>query len=138
MRDLAKQEPRLERSSRGNALLSAGEFAIFIGRGHTAQIFKNKGAPIDWIGLAPVIALIQPVALLANPVHPATARLFVNFVLSEEGQKIIAATGRVPTRKGVTLKYPRLTETKIEPSEAKLGEETDYWVNVFRGTFGVK
>ena len=44
MRDLAKQEPRLESSSRGNALLAAGEFAIFIGRGHTAQIFKKSSA----------------------------------------------------------------------------------------------
>jgi len=119
-------------------LIAAGEIPLGLAYGYRIEQMRERGAPIDWIGLAPVIALIQPVALLANPVHPATARLFVNFVLSEEGQKIIAATGRVPTRKGVTLKYPRLTETKLEPSEAKLGEETDYWVNVFRGTFGVR
>lgn len=119
-------------------LIGAGEVPLGLAYGYRVEQMREKGAPIDWIGLEPVIALIQPVALLANPVHPATARLFVNFALSEEGQKIIAATGRVPTRKGITLKYRRLTETKVEPSEPKLAEETDSWIKAFRATFGMK
>lgn len=33
---LSKQDLRLESSGRGNALLAAGEFAVYIGRGHVA------------------------------------------------------------------------------------------------------
>ncbi|MBI4528460.1 MAG: extracellular solute-binding protein [Deltaproteobacteria bacterium] len=119
-------------------LIAAGEIPLGLAYGYRVEQMRERGAPLDWMGLPPVIALIQPVAVMANPVHPAAARLFTNFVFSEEGQKIIAATGRVPTRKGVKAKYPRLAEGRIDPSEAKLGEETDYWVNAFRSTFGVK
>ena len=49
MQGLAKLEPRTEQSSRGNALLAAGEFAAYIGRGHVAEMFKKKGAPVDSI-----------------------------------------------------------------------------------------
>jgi iron(III) transport system substrate-binding protein len=42
---LSKQEFRIEASGRGNALLAAGEFAAYVGRGHVAEMFKKKGAP---------------------------------------------------------------------------------------------
>lgn len=139
MKKLAAQEIQFQSGHTLIAqLIAAGEMPLGLAYGYRVEQMREKGAPIDWVGLDPVIGLIQPVALMSSPVHPAAARLFVNFVLSSDGQKIIASTGRLPTRKGVPFKYSRLAMTRIEPSDAGLAEETDRWVNVFRSTFGVK
>ena len=43
-----------------------------------------------------------------NAPHPHAAALFVDFVLSAEGAKILAGTGRVPRRKGARSIYDEL------------------------------
>jgi len=115
MHDLAKQEPRLERSSRGTALLAAGEFAIFIGRGHTAQIFKNKGAPIDWIkDPDPLVVQMATLQLAKNAPHPNSAKLLIDFWLSEEVAQIMAKDDRIPARSGVKGLDPAYSEISVD------------------------
>jgi iron(III) transport system substrate-binding protein len=64
---------------------------------------KRKGAPVEWVKtLDPIVVSLHPVAIAAGAPHPAAARLFVDFLLSEEGQTIIRASGRVSPRFGST------------------------------------
>lgn len=141
MRDLAKQEPRLENSSRGNALLSAGEFAIFIGRGHTAQIFKNKGAPIDWIkDPDPLVVQMATLQLAKNAPHPNSARLLIDFWLSEEVAQIMAKDDRIPARsgvKGLDRAYSEIPVDKILPMPMEeLMQNYKRHLQEFRSFFG--
>jgi ABC-type Fe3+ transport system substrate-binding protein len=41
---------------------------------------------------------VTPVALVWLAYHPHAAMLFMDFVLSEEGQKTVVVSGRIPTR----------------------------------------
>src|SRR5258706_5571956 len=74
-----------------NGLLAAGEFPLVLNTYlHNVEDAKRKSAPVDWIAQDPVFTKFQPIAVGAKAPHPNAAKLFVDFMLSEEGQKIIA------------------------------------------------
>ncbi|MGQ9732630.1 MAG: extracellular solute-binding protein [Candidatus Zipacnadales bacterium] len=88
---MAKQRPRIHRSVdevlndllNGNVLL-AGEMA-----GYAVLQAQKEGLPIEAIWPKEGVPLIPgPVAILARAPHPNAAKLFVDFALSQEGQKL--------------------------------------------------
>ena len=66
------------------------------------------GAPIDWVALDPVIPELHPAGMSANAPHPNAAKLFIDYVLSREGQGVIAGFHRIPSRMDVDPIMPRL------------------------------
>ena len=60
------------------------------------ESLKKKGAPIDFVPVQPVVARPQGIGVARSAPHPAAALLFVDFVLSPEGQKLYESLGRVP------------------------------------------
>lgn len=63
----------------------------------------------DLMRLAALKARSIDGALLSAP-HPNAARVFANYLLSAEGQELIGVQfGRLPSRPGVKLKYPRMS-----------------------------
>ena len=108
MRALARQQLHMPGSSSVMRvqLLLAGESAIAIAaRGRRVTEYKEKSAPIDFRILEPYAAEPAFTALMQRAAHPAAAILFIDWMLSEEGQtKISEDAGRIPIRKGVKLK----------------------------------
>jgi iron(III) transport system substrate-binding protein len=100
MRALARQNPQLRRGhSLLSKLLAAGDFPLALVHAAEMEEAKKTGAPVDWVKtLDPVVTSPSQVAISANAPHPNAARLFVDFLLSAEGQAIIAGRGRVPAR----------------------------------------
>src|SRR5215467_12629501 len=108
MEKLAAQNPVPQN---GNTLvlqlLAAGEFPISAGvYEYSVDDMKTKGAPVDWIGLEPVITYTVAVSLPSQPPHPYSAKLFIEWLLSKEGQEVVNQYGRVPIRDdvGITLR----------------------------------
>jgi len=92
-------------------LVAAGEFAIYPdGYPRRVEVLRQRGArTIDWLWLEPAIAELHPTSIMADAPHPNAARIFTDYLLSLEGQQMIGSRfGRVPSRKGVKLKYPRM------------------------------
>jgi ABC-type Fe3+ transport system substrate-binding protein len=73
--------------------------------------------------------MVRPVhlALSRRAPHPNAARLYIDFALSQDGQRMMASFGRTVVRPGVKRKYPELTEGvklhPIKPEMAKNYEE---------------
>ena len=113
MRRLAALKPAMRAGhSLIATLVAAGEFAIYPdGYPRRVEVLRERGArTIDWLWLEPAIAELHPTAVMANAPHPNAARLFTDYLLSPEGQELIGVQfGRVPSRKGVKLKYPRMS-----------------------------
>ena len=83
-------------------LLAAGEYPVALFSQITKiEEMKEKGAPVDWVSNAPNFSTVGAYGLSRNPPHPAGARLLVDFVLSEQGQKILGNTGKLPMRRNV-------------------------------------
>lgn len=113
MRKLAAQKPTMRAGhSLLATLVAAGEFAIYPdGYPRRVEVLRERGArTIDWLWLDPTIAELHPTAIMANAPHPNAARVLTDYLLSAEGQELIGVQfGRVASRKGVKLKYPRMS-----------------------------
>ena len=108
MQALAKQDLHMPGSSSVMRvqLLLAGESAMAIAaRGRRVTEYKQQGAPIDFRILDPYAGEPNFVALIQRSPHPHAALLFIDWILSEEGQTRIAdAAGRISIRKGIKHK----------------------------------
>jgi len=110
-------------------LLCAGEFKI------AAEVYpdgilrmKQKGCPAEIVFPNPTPALAGGnYAVNINVPHPHAAALFVDFVLSADGAKILSGTGRIPRRKGARPMYDELAnlEERGIPLHVVTAEQTD-------------
>ena len=105
MRTLAKQQLHIPGSSSimRLQLMLAGESAITIAaRGRRATEYKEKGAPIDYRCLDPYPAEPNALTLMRRASHPHASILFIDWILSEEAQSLMAQQiPRLTLRKGV-------------------------------------
>jgi iron(III) transport system substrate-binding protein len=101
LRRLANQQPVMARASiMAVDSLHTGNVAMVIARAPVIQGYKKKlQSPIDWVSLEPTVAQIDVVMLSAQSPHPNAARLFVDFVLSKEGQSALAGIQQIPVRR---------------------------------------
>jgi iron(III) transport system substrate-binding protein len=100
MRELSKQTPMLRiGQTLITQLVAAGEASLQVNSNAvTVNRLKQKGAPIDWVAAGPLPGLMVGVGLTAQAPHPAAARLFVDFLLSKEGQQMYQGAGRLVAR----------------------------------------
>jgi iron(III) transport system substrate-binding protein len=138
MKRLGAQEFRLSAGlSIITGLLAAGEFPLVLNTYiHNAADHKRKGAPVDWVTQDPVFTKFQPIGISAKAPHPNAAKLFIDFVLSDEGQKIIASFGRMPTRRGVATSVQGLEKLNFVVDEISAGDDYNKNYEQFRNIFG--
>lgn len=106
---LAAQEPVPMRGNTNRVQLTmAGEYSLIIAYAPTIQRETSKGAPIDWVPLEPVAVQVNPMMLAAKAPHPNAGKLFIDFLLSAEGQKMLVGFRRIPVREDVDPNPPRL------------------------------
>ena len=82
-------------------MIAAGEFNA--GFSYDTQVlrFRNRGAPIEVAPMPFVTKNIHPIALAAHAPHPNAGKLFIDYVLSKEGQLFIKNMGRVISRSDI-------------------------------------
>ena len=109
MKKLAALDPVL---SRGNteraALASAGQYPLILAYAHTLEREKFKGAPMEWVPLEPAVVETDPQMIGSKSPHPSAARLFMDWILSREGQEMLLEFQRIPVRRDVEPKPARL------------------------------
>jgi iron(III) transport system substrate-binding protein len=138
MKKLGAQEFRLYAGlSVVTNLLAAGEFPLVLNTYlHNVEDIKRKSAPVDWIVQEPVFTKFQPLGIGSRAQHPNAAKLFTNFMLSEEGQKVIASFGRIPTRRGVTTNVQGLDKFNYVIDDIGAGDDFNKNYELFRSIFG--
>lgn len=55
---------------------------------HHTQVSREKGAPIAWIKMEPLSAHVSAFCIVKNAPHPNAAKLFMEYLFSEEAQII--------------------------------------------------
>jgi len=110
-------------------LLCAGEFkaAVEIYPDGILRM-KQRGCPASIVFPNPTPAVAGGnYGINVSAPHPHAAALFVDYVLSGEGAKILSATGRVPRRKGARSVYEELAnlEEKGVALYVVTAEQTD-------------
>jgi iron(III) transport system substrate-binding protein len=97
-------------------LVAAGELPVCLTiYSGNADSIKEKGGPIDWVAVEPLVGRPQALALAKNAPHPHAAVLFADFVLSPEGQKLLADMGRNPSSRTQKTLLDRHKYVMIDP-----------------------
>ena len=99
-RGIAANNPSIRSGNTDTAqLLAAGEFplAVNIYTGEPNRLSK-QGAPTKVIPLDPVFLQLQLIGLGAKGEHPNAAKLFINWLLDDEGQKALDDNGVLPAK----------------------------------------
>lgn len=69
---------------------------------------KNRGAQVSILKVEglPILTSVVPASLVKGVEHPVAAKLFIDFILSADGQKVVGNTEvRIAARPGVDAKY---------------------------------
>jgi iron(III) transport system substrate-binding protein len=110
-------------------LVSAGEVPLALTVfNYTAEQFKKKGAPIDWLTLDPLVAHPNAIAVAANAPRPHAAVLLFDFILSD-AQKLFADRDYVVTSTKVASPLDR---SKIHMLDAaKVLTDGEKWQRLY-------
>jgi len=93
-------------------LVAAGEMKLaVVVYANRVERMKNSGAPVDWVRFkGPTITVLNAISIPEKAPHPNAAKLFVDFVLSKDGQSLLRGLRRIPARPDVLPDPPSLTK----------------------------
>jgi iron(III) transport system substrate-binding protein len=108
-------------------LMASGEFPMAKGVFHRALQMQKKGAPIQWTSFpTPTLAALRCAQLHADAPHPNAGKLFIDFLLSKEGQSILNKLDRHPVRKDIKVDpVVEKIRTNLLPIRPFFPEETN-------------
>lgn len=75
---------------------------------HHAARSGAEGAPVKWLKMNPLVENPAVVSIVKNSPHPNAAKLFYDYVLSEEGQGVLREASYVPAHPRVSAKTAEL------------------------------
>jgi iron(III) transport system substrate-binding protein len=143
LRDLARQDIiQLGGSARAvTDQAIAGEYPIVLQIfNHQPVISAARGAPIDWIAMNPAMGILCVAAVTKDSPHPNAGKLMVDFLVSEEGQRLFQKEYYIPVAPDIAPLDPRIRPNGktfragfFTPEE--VDEAMPHWVDVFKDIF---
>lgn len=102
-RKLAANKPVMTSGHTDTAVkLEAGEFdASPTVYGYLADKEKSAARPIDFLNPRPLLISLNPVGMVKNAPHPNAARVFIDWLLSKDGQTFMETFGEQSSRTDV-------------------------------------
>lgn len=130
----AKQEPRVGRSLADTIQpLTAGEIQVAIG--YIKDKYQYPG-PIEYVRMNKYLASLSFVAINRQAPHPAAARLFTDFFLGPESQKIFGNLGEYVFHPEADHKFKKeVRDDQIVVMRLPSNEELESWSKKFREMF---
>jgi iron(III) transport system substrate-binding protein len=139
---LAKNDPRIGRSTLDTVtLLGAAECLVGPTWAPGAYRALDKGAPIALDQPTDGVVLMTfPSAIPAGAPHPNAAKLFLNWLLSEDYSRLIAGDGSEPIHAGVPpradeppLDQQKVVTLTVEEIRKGVPELVEQWRDTFGG-----
>jgi iron(III) transport system substrate-binding protein len=100
---------------------------------HNAERLLVNGAPIRWKALDPTFGRPNAVAVAKRAPRPHAALLFVDFMLSPEGQELIKQRNRVPASTAVETNLNKFPFHMIDP--VVVLDESEKWEKLWSELF---
>ena len=115
-------------------LLTAGEFPLIVYSdiARTEEL-KRRGAPIDWVSAEPHVTVLVSAGITREAKHPAAARLFMNYLASDEGQKQVLSMDKPPALPKFRPDY--LRGVSLYPADWTLSDSYEEHNKLYREIF---
>lgn len=115
----ANAQFRSEGTNAALKLMAAGEFKFAVpGQDYESFKAERKGLPVSWVALDPLPAAAGDIVILRAAPHPYATKLFLNWLLTREGQRSYAKTTSIgpahPELRGEIIAYPEKIREKIK------------------------
>ena len=119
----------------------AGEYPLVLQIfNHHAALSAKKGAPAQWLKMEPAMVQMTLVSLPVGSPHPRAGELFLEFMLSKEGQTLFQKADYFPTRSDVPPSMPELAPTTghfkanfVSPDD--IARDYEKWAKVYNELF---
>lgn len=137
---VARLKPTIHRGHLAMArALGSGEYWVTLNNFVNLTLnAKLAGDPVEFWITEPVVVTYGEIGANAKAPHPNAAKLLVNFILSQEAQKLRTKWGRIPTRADVETNPPGILE-RFKPKHvvraALSAEEDAQWQKRFNEWF---
>ncbi|OGA78967.1 MAG: ABC transporter substrate-binding protein [Betaproteobacteria bacterium RIFCSPLOWO2_12_FULL_65_14] len=134
-RKIAQQQPQIRTGHTLIAeLVASGEIPLAATiYNHNAERLLVNGAPIKWKALNPTFGRPNAVAVAKRAQRPHAALLFVDFMLSLEGQELMKKRNRVPASPKVDTKLNDFPYEMIDP--VIVLDEAEKWEKIWSELF---
>ena len=116
-----------------NNLVIAGEVPLALDiYNYMPEQAKRKGAPIDWFALQPAVARSNAIGIARRAPHPNAALLFYEYMLGEEGQRVLAGMDYVPANMKVASPLKGVKILQTDPIRTL--DQSGKWKDLFEKT----
>lgn len=143
LRKFAEQQPVTIPAAQRVVLdkVISGEFPLCVMiLNYHVTISQAKGAPVEWLRMEPLLQTMSLVSVVKDAPHPNAARLLVEFMLSDQGQKVLADNDYLPASPSVPAKVPgnkpdagKFKVTVVSPELVRDG--TPKWTALYHELF---
>jgi iron(III) transport system substrate-binding protein len=112
-------------------LVASGEvpFALTV-YNFTAEQLKQKGAPLAWYVMQPAVARANGLGVARRAPHPHAALLYYDFMISDEGQRILASRDFLPTSTKFDSPFKDIKLRLVNP--AQMLDEEAKWTALYK------
>jgi iron(III) transport system substrate-binding protein len=139
MRALAQQGVAVRRESTAMRaqLVVAGESDIDVDSTFSVltPLIKN-GAPVAWTTLGPTLVVPVGHGIAVKAPHPNAAKLFIDFILSREGQRLVLSFDRNSARSDLAQEQTVMKDAKLVPLDPSQGENMEFYARQAQEIFG--
>jgi iron(III) transport system substrate-binding protein len=112
-------------------MVASGEvpFALTV-YNFTAEQVRQKGAPLAWYVMQPAVARANGVGVASRSPHPHAALLYYDFMISDEGQRILASRDFLPTSTKFESPFKHIKLRLVNP--AQMLDEEAKWTGLYK------
>jgi iron(III) transport system substrate-binding protein len=119
----------------------AGEYPIALNIfNHHATISARQGAPAAWLPISPAVTVFSIAGITKDAPHPNAAKLFLDFLVSEEGQKLYRDADYISVHPNVPPRDPALRPDGVKlkglfvrPEDVE--QKTREWGKIYQEIF---
>jgi len=113
-----------------NNLVIAGEVPLALDiYNYMPEQARRKGAPIGWFALEPAVARSNAIGIARRAPHPNAALLFYEYMLGEQGQRVLVKMDYVPSNRKVPSPLKGVKILQTDPIRTL--DESDKWKDLF-------
>lgn len=112
-----------------------GEYPLALATfSHHSDISAEQGAPVKWVALKPMVTgTSDPIFLMKQAPHPNAGKLFIDYVLSDEGQEVLLKAGYIPANPAIRNKDSNPDSYALTPEA--VAQHLKEWIKVYDELF---
>ena len=143
LRDLSKQNVAAIGVSARVVLdqVIAGEYAIALNIFNSHPVISaQQGAPTTWLKMQPAMGVFSSISITKDAPHPNASKLFIEYLMSEEGQAIFRDADYTPVNPNVAPRIPDIRADGVNLkaiyyAPEKIISSMPRWVELFKRYF---